>query len=332
MEHLVNCSNIGQCVYAVGAPRLEFDIVACPYCGKIVGSPHRLRLEATGPFHKIGEEFLVAVTLEKIGDCGQTVSLALELEGSAPQLRPLKNAVSGHTENFNLGPLRGGLHQLCAVLTTSDGRKTASNTQVLLVGQPPDRFRLWAWALILLLILSLGVSLSWTDEPLFGQPSPSWISVVKAIWSIFVPVAVGLLLMDLGRRERARASGGGIKNGRLRSLIVPFGESSRVGDFVARKVSRVASLGTVLIVLGALPICFVLARLAGTATSWLGGSNAGTGALVASLVAPLLGAVVVVLVFWPDSVPRLLRRVRDRARKLPSGATDSGPDTGRAGQ
>ncbi|MBR1214636.1 hypothetical protein [Bradyrhizobium sp. JYMT SZCCT0180] len=270
MSISIVCTNFGDCRVADDKVPLWSELlVACPNCGKSLASPHRVTLQPIAGSVRENKSVPVVVNVKLGNRCFQPGKLALEVDrkeiGDAQH-------VAGEPKDyqFEIEGRHTGIYRVRAVLQTSDGRITMSSEELLLVAQPSNLIAPLLWALLLILLLCLSSSLGWFGKPLFGWvPHPSLSYAADGV-SVISALLIGGLLLDLGRRERAFGREDAGLLGQHRSLV-RFQSYDQLSDKfpysnrILNRVGEKASSGAALITLGALPICFAFAYLAGIA-------------------------------------------------------------------
>jgi hypothetical protein len=251
MSTSISCTNFGDCRIADSGQQLWSELLAaCPYCGKALGSPHRVTIESIAGTVRENTSVEVKVKVKLANKCLKPGGLTLEVDGE--QSGDTQDIVDEREDYEFEIPGRGtGLYRICAVLETGDKRKTWSNEQLLLVTEPSNLIAPLLWALLLVLLLCLSAGLALFGKPMLGQIPYEWLTVLVDLFSLLSALLIGGLLIDLGLRERASA-------GRGESLVRPPPLS---GHFLSNRAlngaGKMASTGTALIILGVLPFFFV---------------------------------------------------------------------------
>ena len=247
----ISCTNFGDCRVADNGQQLWSELLAaCPYCGKALASPHRVTVESIPGNVRENTSVEVKVKIKLANKCLKPGGLTLEVDGK--QSGDTQDIVDEREDYEFEIPGRGtGLYRIRAVLETGDKRKTWSNEQLLLVTEPSNLIAPLLWALLLVLLLCLSAGLGLFGKPMLGQIPYEWLTVLVDLFSLLSALLIGGLLIDLGLRERASAGSG-------ESLVRPPPLS---GHFPSNRAlngaGKMASTGTALIILGALPFFFV---------------------------------------------------------------------------
>ena len=198
----VVCTNFGDCRIADQGDEI-FDEETCPYCGKSVASPYRVTVEPVKTNPKRGEIVAICVVVVTALPNPSRADVSLFVNGSCYKSETLTFDGRRAEAKFNLYDQSEGLYFVIAQLTTDEGYKIRTNEVPILISQPADPVGPFLWALLVLLLLVLGSGLGWFGKPLFGEMLPSWFLNLADMVSLGVALLIGVLLVDLGLRERA---------------------------------------------------------------------------------------------------------------------------------
>jgi len=259
VSSLIACSNFGDCRVA-GEAMWDERTCACPNCGKMLSSPHRVVIRPPAASIPENSAFSISIDVEIAKGCATFEKLCVEVDGQQRRTwstAPVPDGLGRMVFEFN-DDFGGGFHTLRAELKTSDGRTTSSGERVLFVDRDPRLVAPLIWALLLILLVSLSASLGWFGKPLFGwTPSPSLAYLVDGVFWVSA-LLVGGLLVDLGLRQRAVLAGG------KRPGTMPARSTGPTWrDKVLDRLEGPAASSYALIIVGLLPFCFALAYFLG---------------------------------------------------------------------
>jgi hypothetical protein len=198
----VVCTNFGDCRLADQGDEI-FDEDACPYCGKSIASPYTVTVEPRKTNSKTGETVAICVVVATALPNPSRADVSLFVNGSSYKSEILTFEGKRAEANFYLYDRTEGLSFVLAQLNTDEGYKIRTREVPILISQPADSFGPFLWALLVLLLLVLGAGLGWFGKPLFGGKLPSWLLNSADAVSLGIALLIGILLVDLGLRERA---------------------------------------------------------------------------------------------------------------------------------
>ena len=199
----VVCTNFGDCRLADQGVEV-FDEEACPYCAKSLASPYRVTIEPVKKNTRKGEIVTVRVVVVAEFPNPSPAEVSLFVNGIFSKMERLTFESGNADVNVDLYDQPEGLLSVLAELTTDEGYKIRTSQVPILVFQPADPVGPFLWALLVFLLLVLGSGLGWFGKPLFGEKLPSWLLNFADAVSLGIALLIGVLLVDLGLRERAQ--------------------------------------------------------------------------------------------------------------------------------